>query len=388
MIGETTMKQDINIKVMVIFGTRPEAIKLAPIIASLKEKGDIFKTIVTVTAQHRDMLDQVLNIYRIRPKYDLNVMTNNQTLVHVTAQCLQGLDKIIKKEQPDIVLVQGDTTTVFVAGLVCYYNKIMVGHVEAGLRTSDKFGPFPEEINRRLLSALADIHFAPTNWAKENLLREGIPETNVFVTGNTVVDALQVILNKSCNILNVLPGIEDFVRFNSRIILVTAHRRESFGLPFEEMCRAMLDIVNNNPGTGVIYPVHPNPNVRSRVFSILKEHPQILLIEPVDYLSFVHLMKLAYLILTDSGGIQEEAPTVGRPVLIMREKTERPEGVKAGIARLVGTKRETIVSQAQLLLDSEQEYKKMVNKKNPYGDGNASQRIVNLLIEHHKKDRN
>jgi UDP-N-acetylglucosamine 2-epimerase (non-hydrolysing) len=355
---------------------------------SLNEKGDIFKTIVAVTAQHRDMLDQVLNIFRIRPKYDLNIMTNNQTLVHVTAQCLQGLDEIIKKEQPDIVLVQGDTTTVFVAGLVCYYNKIMVGHVEAGLRTSDKFGPFPEEINRRLLSALADFHFAPTNWAKENLLREGIPETSVFVTGNTVVDALQFILNKSYNNLNVLTDIQDFVSFNSRIILVTAHRRESFGLPFEEMCRAMLDIVNNNPGIGIIYPVHPNPNVRSKAFSILKEHPQILLIEPVDYLSFVHLMKLAYLILTDSGGIQEEAPTVGRPVLIMREKTERPEGIQAGVARLVGTKREEIVSQAQLLLDSEQEYKKMVNNINPYGDGNASQRIVNLLIEHHNKNRN
>ncbi|MGA1841293.1 MAG: non-hydrolyzing UDP-N-acetylglucosamine 2-epimerase [bacterium] len=374
-------------RVMLILGTRPEAVKLAPVISILREKADIFETGVVITAQHREILDQILDIFAIQPDYDLNIMTKNQSLTRVAARCLQGLDKIIKKEKPDIVLVQGDTTTVFIAGLVCYYNKVRVGHVEAGLRTKDRFSPFPEEMNRRLLSSLADLHFAPTEWAKENLLREGIPETKVFVTGNTVVDSLQTILARPNNVPVIPPNIGDFIRSRSKIILVTAHRRESFGHPFEEMCRAMLDIADRNPDLGIIYPVHPNPNVRSKVFAILKESPRILLTEPMDYLSFVYLMKSAYIILTDSGGIQEEAPTLGKPVLIMREKTERPEGIEAGISRLVGTKRERIVSEVQLLLDSGTDYEKMVGKKNPFGDGKASQRIADILIDYYGNNK-
>ena len=381
------MRQDAKVRIMIILGTRPEAVKLAPVISILNEKADIFKTHVVITAQHRDMLDQVLDIFAIQPDYDLNIMTKNQSLTQVAVRCLQGLDKIIKKEKPNVVLVQGDTTTVFISGLVCFYNKIPVGHVEAGLRTNDKFSPFPEEMNRRMLSSLADLHFAPTELAKKNLLREGIPETRVFVTGNTVVDALQAILARPNKVPSIPNNIKDFIRSRSKIILVTAHRRESFGRPFEEMCRAMLDIAERNPDLGIIYPVHPNPNVRSKVFGILKECPRILLTEPMDYISFVHLMKSAYIILTDSGGIQEEAPTLGKPVLIMRESTERPEGIETGTSRLVGTERKRIVSEAQLLLDSGMEYEKMVSKKNPFGDGKASQRIADILINYYGNNK-
>lgn len=367
-----------KIKVIVVFGTRPEAIKLAPVVKALNNDGN-FTVKVLATAQHRSMLDQVLDLFRITPDYDLNLMTENQNIIDVTSKCLYGVDEILKKENPDIVLIQGDTTTVFASALACYYNKIPVGHVEAGLRTADKYSPFPEEVNRRVATVLADLHFAPTDWAKGNLLKEGVPDDKIYVTGNTVVDALMEIVSKPMDFGKDFPQIDSFMRSVERIILVTAHRRESFGQPFREMCMAMREIVERNLDVGVIYPVHPNPIVKETVHGILRDHTRILLIEPLDYLAFVHLMKYSHIILTDSGGVQEEAPSLKKPVLIMREKTERPEGINAGVALLVGTKRVKIVDEVQRLLDSEEEYKRMATGVNPFGDGQASERIVKII---------
>ena len=368
-------------KIAIILGTRPEAIKLAPVIKRFSED-DRFEVVVLITAQHRDMLDQVLQFFDIVPHYDLNIMTENQSISDVTTTCLKGVGAILEKERPDMAIVQGDTTTVFAAALACFYQRIPVGHVEAGLRTSDKFSPFPEEINRRMASVLADIHFAPTSWARENLLREGVPSGQVFITGNTVVDALLDVSSRPIECTENIQRLPEFLSLVDRFILVTAHRRESFGEPFSDMCRAMADIVAVNPGVGIIYPVHPNPNVRKTAREFLCNNPRVLLLDPLDYITFVHLMKQSYLVLTDSGGVQEEAPSLCKPVLIMREKTERQEGVNAGVTRLVGTKRDGIVSAVNLLLQSEEEYKSMATGCNPFGDGAASKKIVDLVADH------
>jgi UDP-N-acetylglucosamine 2-epimerase (non-hydrolysing) len=369
-----------KIKAFLIFGTRPEAIKLAPVIEALKNEKN-FSVEVLATAQHREMLDQVLEIFDIKPDYDLNIMIENQNLSDVTNKCLNGVDKILKKERPDIVLVQGDTTTVFASALACYYNKIPVGHVEAGLRTSDKYSPFPEEINRRIATVLSELHFAPTVWAKNNLVKEGISERRIHVTGNTVVDSLIKVASMHFSFDGDSALLKSFLEKYEKIVLVTAHRRESFGLPFKEMCLAMKEIVESFSGVGIVYPVHPNPNVRETVYGILKGDPKVLLVEPLNYLTFVHLMKSCYLILTDSGGIQEEAPTFKKPVLVMREKTERPEALEAGVAKLVGTKKENIVDEVTKLIKHDDEYKKMATGDNPFGDGKASERIVKFIQE-------
>lgn len=368
-------------KVAIILGTRPEAIKLAPVIKRFSGD-DRFETVVLSTAQHRDMLDQVLQLFDITPRYDLNIMTENQSISDVTTACLKGVGAILAEERPDMAIVQGDTTTVFAAALACFYQRIPVGHVEAGLLTADKFSPFPEEINRRLASVLTDIHFAPTAWARDNLLHEGVPSGQVFTTGNTVVDALLDVASRQFECTAAIPTLPSFLSLVDRFILVTAHRRESFGEPFRDMCQAMADIVAANPDVGIIYPVHPNPNVRKTVKEFLSNNPRVLLLDPLDYVSFVHLMKKSFLVLTDSGGVQEEAPSLRKPVLIMREKTERQEGVEAGVTRLVGTRREGIVSEVNLLLQSEDEYKRMASGRNPFGDGTASKQIVDLVADY------
>lgn len=368
-------------KIAVILGTRPEAIKLAPVIDTFV-RDDRFQVIVISTAQHRQMLDQVLQLFRIIPQYDLNIMTNNQSISDVTTACLNGVGAILAAERPDMAIVQGDTTTVFASALASFYQRIPVGHVEAGLRTADKFSPFPEEVNRRLASVLTDIHFAPTEWARDNLLKEGVPAERIVVTGNTVVDALFEVASRDVDCFAAVPGLVEFLDRVGRFVLVTAHRRESFGEPFRGMCRAMKEIVAGNQGLGIIYPVHPNPNVRNIVREILQDDPHVLLLDPLDYITFVHLMKRACLILTDSGGVQEEAPSLGKPVLIMREKTERQEGVTAGVTRLVGTTREGIVSAVNLLLRSDYEYRRMATGRNPFGDGMAAERIVKRVAQY------
>lgn len=368
-------------KIIIIMGTRPEAIKLAPVVKAFAQDSR-FETVVLSTAQHREMLDQVLKIFAITPKYDLDIMTDNQGISEVAGACLKGVGQVLALEQPDLAIVQGDTTTVFAAALACFYQHIPVGHVEAGLRTSDKFSPFPEEINRRLATVLADLHFAPTAWARDNLLREQVPAEQVFVTGNTVIDALLDVVSWSERQTLAIPQLEAFLPKVGRFILVTAHRRESFGEPFRAMCQALLDIVADNPGVGIVYPVHPNPQVRETVRDMLAGHPRILLLEPLDYLNFVQLMKQSCLVLTDSGGVQEEAPSLGKPVLIMREKTERQEGIAAGVSRLVGTDRDGIVSAVNLLLRSEDEYSRMATGHNPFGDGTAAQQIVAITARY------
>jgi UDP-N-acetylglucosamine 2-epimerase (non-hydrolysing) len=365
-------------KVLAVFGTRPEAIKMGPVVESLRKSPSVVVRTLA-TAQHRELLDDVLRVFAIQPDHDLNVMTENQKLSDVTARCVQGIDRILDAEKPGIVVAQGDTTTVLAAALAAYYHRIPFAHVEAGLRTHDKYAPFPEELNRRLVGSLADLHFAPTPEAAENLGREGVPAGHIHVTGNTVVDAVLAISART-KVEQVLPDrVLDFSRSVKRLALVTAHRRESFGAPFESICLALSDIVNRHPDLGVIYPVHPNPNVRRAVDAHLRNRDRILLLEPVDYLEFVHLMRLATIILTDSGGVQEEAPSLGKPVLVLREKTERPEGLRAGVARLVGTDRQRIVDEASRLLESGEEYAKMVAPENPYGDGHAGARIAAIL---------
>lgn len=364
--------------ILTVFGTRPEAIKMGPVVESLRAlPGVSVRTLAT--AQHRELLDDVLRVFGIVPDHDLNVMTENQKLSDVTARCVQGIDRILESEKPAIVVAQGDTTTVLATALAAYYQRVPFAHVEAGLRTEDKYAPFPEELNRRLVGSLADLHFAPTREAADNLRREGVPDNRIHVTGNTVVDAVQAIAART-TLENVLPEqVLAFARSMKRLVLVTAHRRESFGPPFESMCLAMLDIVTRHPDLGLIYPVHPNPNVRRVVDMHLRNKDRILLLEPIDYLQFVHLMRLSTLILTDSGGVQEEAPSLGKPVLVLREKTERPEGLRAGVARLVGTDRNRIVEEADRILGSGEEYAKMVAAENPYGDGRAAGRIAAIL---------
>ncbi len=371
-------------RILFVFGTRPEAIKLAPLIHELQRFPEVFDVRICVTAQHRQMLDQVLRFFEIIPDTDLNIMKPGQTLFDVTSESLTGLRNIIQSTTPDWVVVQGDTTTVFTAALASYYNHIRIAHVEAGLRSFNKFAPFPEEINRVITTHLADLHFCPTENARTNLLREGIKEGDIAVVGNTVIDALLYGVSKVKNHAagdfgDAFRGIRDG-DLEKRIVLVTGHRRENFGKPFEDICRALKEIASHD-NVAIIYPVHLNPNVRKPVFEILKGIDNVHLIEPLEYPAFIWLMEKSYLILTDSGGVQEEAPSLGKPVLVMREVTERTEGIDAGTAKLVGTNPETIIRETVMLLDDPQQYKAMANRKNPYGDGRTSRRIREALSE-------
>jgi UDP-N-acetylglucosamine 2-epimerase (non-hydrolysing) len=372
------------LKVLSVFGTRPEAIKMAPVVKELEKHPDAFKSLVCVTAQHREMLDQVLNLFNIRPDYDLNIMKPGQDLFDITCNVLQGLKPILSEERPDVVLVHGDTSTTMAASIAAYYSRVRVGHVEAGLRTGDKFSPFPEEMNRRVTGALTDLHFAPTDASRENLLREAIDPDTIFVTGNTVVDALLSVsarIDSDRALCDRFAEEFSFLDPAKRLILVTGHRRENFGSGFENICGALADIARSNPLVEILYPVHLNPNVQEPVRRTFGEgrFPNVHLIEPVDYLPFVYLMNRAHLIITDSGGVQEEAPSLGKPVLVMRDTTERPEAVTAGTVKLVGTDRAKIVAATDELLNDDKAYNAMSLAHNPYGDGMAAQRISAIL---------
>lgn len=370
------------IKLLTVFGTRPEAIKMAPVILELK-KTEMFDVAVCATAQHRQMLDVVLGTFNIGPDCDLDLMIHDQSLSHLSAQLLKGLDGLIKKNKPDWILAQGDTTTAMVVALVSYYNRIKFGHIEAGLRTGNIYSPFPEEANRRIVDMLSEACFAPTQMAFDALIKEGFSSKKVFLTGNTVIDALFFALKKPCNWGHELITISEKYK---RIVLITAHRRESFGAPFETLCQAIKDLCfrYQNSDVGFIYPVHPNPNVRTVVLRMLSGISNLFLVDPLEYVEFVHLMKRSYLILTDSGGVQEEAPSLKVPVLVMRDVTERMEGVDLGAVKLVGTDRSRIVEEVSLLLDNESAYKSMICAESPYGDGFASKRIVDALINFNK----
>jgi UDP-N-acetylglucosamine 2-epimerase (non-hydrolysing) len=365
-------------KIAVVFGTRPETIKMAPVVKELERRG-VAHTVI-VTAQHRGMLDQMLDVFSIRPSHDLNVMQHNQDLFHVTSAVLNQIKPVLEAEKPGALLVQGDTTTTFAASLAAFYLKIPVGHVEAGLRTWNKYNPFPEEINRQLTTRLTDFHFAPTEWGRRNLLAEGIPPGSIHVTGNTVIDALLMIVDPHYRFTEApLSGI-DFA--NRKVILLTSHRRENFGEPMRDIFRACRELVETHPEVELVYPVHPNPNVQASAREILAGVPRIHLIEPMDYRPFVQLMNKSYLILTDSGGVQEEAPSLGKPVLVLRKTTERPEAIEAGTGRLVGTDRRLILDEANRLISDPAAYADMSTRVNPYGDGKAAARIVDILLDH------
>lgn len=361
-------------KVLCVLGTRPEAIKMAPIIKELKKSSDI-DCRVLATAQHRNLLDQVLRIFEIEPNIDLDIMRPNQGLTSLTARLLLDLEHVLFTEKPDVVLAQGDTTTVMTVALACFYHGIPFGHVEAGLRTGDMANPFPEEMNRVVAGRLAKWHFAPTESSRQNLLKEGISDSNVFVTGNTVIDALLSVVDRETQ----LPFSLDAKK---RLILVTAHRRENFGEPFKDICRAVLTLVDRNPDVEVVYPVHPNPNVKDIAFQLLGNHSRITLCEPLDYLPFIEVMRRSYLILSDSGGIQEEAPALGKPMLVLRRETERPEAVDAGVVKLVGHGADCIINEAQVLLDDEVAYRRMACGASPYGDGHSAERIVKVIKDY------
>jgi UDP-N-acetylglucosamine 2-epimerase (non-hydrolysing) len=368
-------------RVLSIFGTRPEAIKMAPVVKALHDAPEI-EALVCVTAQHRHMLDQVLELFEISPDVDLNIMRPNQDLAHITTAVLEGVGQVLDDLKPDRVLVHGDTTTTFAAALASYYRQIPVGHVEAGLRTGDIYAPFPEEMNRRLADAITDIYFAPTKGARDNLLREGCPAEKIFVTGNTVIDSLLHItgkLDQDKDLQNGLDAAYPFLDPKRRLILVTGHRRENFGDGFEHICHALADL-SERDDLQIIYPVHLNPNVREPVMRILDNRDNVHLTEPAEYLPFIRLMQRSHLVITDSGGIQEEAPSLGKPVLVMRSVTERPEAVTAGTVKLVGTDRTTIVTESTRLLDDNAAYETMSRAHNPYGDGNAASRIVKEII--------
>lgn len=363
-----------NIKIMVVFGTRPEAIKMCPLVLELN-KAEGIETVVCVTGQHREMLASVLQVFNVVPDYDLRVMRNNQTLFDVTTYVLNGIREVLEKESPDLVLVHGDTSTTFSAALACFYMHIPVGHVEAGLRTYNLNAPFPEEFNRQVVSRIAQYHFAPTELSKYNLIKENIPRSNIVVTGNTAIDALKYTVSVDYN-HELLSWVGE-----SRLILLTAHRRENLGAPIRNIFQAVRYLTDEYEDVKVVYPVHPNPAVRSIAEEILGNCNRIRLTEPFDVIDFHNIMKKSYIILTDSGGIQEEAPSLGKPVLVLRETTERPEGVEAGTLKLVGTNQEKIISHCESLLNDNLEYKRMSEIKNPYGDGNASARIVHFLQE-------
>jgi UDP-N-acetylglucosamine 2-epimerase (non-hydrolysing) len=365
-------------KVMVVFGTRPEAIKMAPLVQALKKSA--LECQVAVTAQHREMLDQVLNLFQIKPDYDLNLMQTGQTLTEVTTRALKGLGEVFQEANPNLVLVHGDTTTTFVAALAAFYAHIPVGHVEAGLRTGNKYSPFPEEMNRKLAGALADLHFAPTETAKNNLLCEGVPKEKIFVTGNTVIDALLATVRSDYKFSD--PELTQILKEQGkRMILVTTHRRENLGEPMRQIYRGLAKVLDEFPDTYVVFPVHKNPSVRKVVNEVLGQNSRVHLIEPMGYEPFVNLMAKAKIILTDSGGIQEEAPSLGIPVLVVRDTTERPEAVNAGTVSLVGTSYDTIVKELSLLLSDQEAYHRMAHAVNPYGDGHASERITKITEE-------
>lgn len=369
------------IKVLTVLGTRPEAIKLAPVILELQKYPESFQSLVCVTAQHRQMLDQVLNLFGIVPDIDLDLMQSGQSLSDLTARILTHIDDVLTTIDPDIVLVQGDTTTVMAVALVAFYHKIPVGHVEAGLRSQDRYSPFPEEINRRVASLLSTYHFAPTETARQALLHEHVPEDHIFVTGNPVIDALKMIISTPQPLL--VESLLSKAGINGadngrRLILVTAHRRENFGERFENICLGLKALAKRNPDVVILYPVHLNPNVREPVYRLLDGVERIMLIDPVDYDVLAHLMNAAYLVLTDSGGIQEEAPFLGKPVLVMRTETERPEAVEAGTARLVGPYTERIVQETERLLNDPVAYQQMAQAVSPYGNGRSAHQIVQL----------
>jgi UDP-N-acetylglucosamine 2-epimerase (non-hydrolysing) len=364
-------------KIAIVFGTRPEAIKMAPIVKECEKRKLDFITIVT--AQHREMLDQKLEVFGIEPHYDLDIMQANQDLFYVTSSVINEMKPILVKEKPDIVLVQGDTTTTFATSLAAFYLKIPVGHVEAGLRTWNKYNPFPEEMNRQITTRLADFHFTPTEWSKKNLLNEGIDESKIFITGNTVIDALLMIVDPNFKFEDQLLDKIDYK--NRKVILLTSHRRENFGEPMRNIFSACRHLVKTNPEVELIYPVHPNPNVQKMANEILHGVERVHLIEPLDYRPFVQLMNKCYLIMTDSGGVQEEAPTLGKPVLVLRKTTERPEAIEVGTAKLVGTDKDVIIGEAQKLLSDKTAYVDMSTKANPYGDGKTAERIINIILE-------
>ncbi len=371
------------VKILAVFGTRPEAIKMAPVIRAL---GDNFDVKICVTAQHRQMLDQVLELFEITPDYDLDIMQPGQDLFDITSNVLLGVKKVLQIEEPDVVLVHGDTTTSMATAMAAFYLKIPVGHVEAGLRTYNINSPFPEELNRQITSRIATLHFAPTKISRQNLLDEKVPDSQIYVTGNTVIDALLSMVEKarivdfSDTLLKRMPFLKQEKSGMPRIILVTGHRRENFGLGFEEICHALSVVANENPDIHIIYPVHLNPNVREPVNRILSNLNNVHLIEPMEYLTFIKLMDLSYLILTDSGGIQEEAPSLGKPVLVMRDTTERPEAVESGTVKLVGTNKNDIVKMVNRLLTDSNFYMQMSKAHNPYGDGKAGGIICDILV--------
>ena len=365
------------IKVMTIFGTRPEAIKMAPLVKELESRKEI-KSIVCVTAQHREMLDQVLNIFKIKPNYDLNIMKQGQSLSEITSRVLLGLEEVIKKEEPNIILVHGDTTTTFAGALAAFYNKVDIGHVEAGLRTYDKYSPFPEEANRIMVDRITDMYFAPTEVSKNNLLKENIDESKIYVTGNTAIDAMKYTISN-----NYKNSLFDWVG-DSKLILLTAHRRENLGEPMYNIFKAVKRLVNDNKNIKVIYPIHLNPLVRKIANEVFEDNERIKLIEPLEVVDFHNFINKSYFILTDSGGIQEEAPSLGKPVLVLRDTTERPEGITAGTLKLVGTNEDDIYNEATILLTNKSEYDKMSKASNPYGDGNTSKYIVDAIIERYK----
>ena len=367
---------------MCVFGTRPEGIKMAPIIKELKKRDNI-ETIVCITAQHREMLDQVLKLFDIVPDYDLNIFMPGQSLTEITTRAIRGLEEVIKSEEPDVLLVQGDTTTVFAGALAAFYQKVKIGHVEAGLRSGNLYSPYPEEANRRLTGILTDYHFAPTERNRQNLLKENYPDEKIYITGNTVIDALQYTIKENYIFDN--EGLNNVDYINKRIILLTSHRRENLGEPMENIFKAVNDIAMKYNDVEIIFPMHLNPKVREAAYTIMGQNIKVHLIEPLDYEPFTNLMARSHIVVTDSGGLQEEAPTLGKPVLVVRQETERPEGVEAGTAKLVGTDYKTIYDNIDLLLSNNLEYEKMAKAVNPYGDGKTSERIVEILLKSSKQ---
>ena len=370
-----------KLRVMTVFGTRPEAIKMCPLVLEMRKYTDYIEPVVAVTAQHREMLDQVLRLFAIEPEYDLNIMTSGQTLYDITVKALLGLKDVIAAAQPDLILVHGDTTTTFAGSLAAYYAQIKLGHVEAGLRTGNKFSPYPEEMNRKLTGSLADFHFAPTAVSRENLLKENVPEENIFVTGNTVIDALNTTVQKDFVFHD--PVITEALASGKRLILMTTHRRENLGEPMRQVYRALKTTLEQHPEAAAIFPVHKNPKVREVVRAELAGTDRVYLTEPMDYEPFANLMNHADIVLTDSGGIQEEAPALGKPVLVLRNTTERPEAVTAGTVRLTGTGYEAVKNETCRLLEDPAYYRSMAEAVNPYGDGQASRRIVTRLLQHY-----
>lgn len=368
-----------KIKVMSVFGTRPEAIKMAPLVKSL-EKDSRFESIVCVTAQHREMLDSVLEIFDIEPQYDLDIMAHGQTIIDISNKVLSGIDKVIKEVKPDIVLVHGDTSTTFNGALAAFYNKVTIGHVEAGLRSYDLYSPFPEEANRKLTGVITNLHFSPTDTNKENLLREGVSEEKIYVTGNTVIDALLSVIDDKYKFEQDVLNKIDFK--NKKIVLLTTHRRENWEKPMENIFEAIIKLVQENNSVEVIFPMHKNPSIRELAHKYFDSHKErIHLIEPLEYVEFTNLMNKVYLIMTDSGGIQEEAPALGKPVMVLRTETERPEAVKAGTVKLAGIDKDDIFNIANELINNENLYKKMAQAANPYGDGKACSRIIDIILE-------